>query len=587
MLHSDVGNMHATLQMICSHLELEKPRPLAIAPNHRTGGPDDEHEADGDVVQDEGEGEGEGDKDCEVSPPDSPSAVQAPIDTFLDIAKLSSPNSASSPVSLRVRRPRSVKHDLVSKGVVCATVAERLIDRYFSRLDHYLYGIAGERQELSQMQATSPVLLAAICTVSALHEPDGQKLYEACNNEFRLLVTRSTFEKRDVDYVRALCISSFWLADASRILSSDAIRRAADMRLHRSFDTALQGASQGASGGGGVPRGVQTVAADQGESAAAADRVRLWYLLFVCDQHLSILHNRDSLLRSDKDIAIGWESFLHRAETTESDVRILSQVSLLLIMAQARDVLGSDNESQLPPSMSNQIQGYSRQLDRWFSKFSALFVTNAYIGDFPQRGLQLHYQFGKLYLGNQVFKKLHGQLIHPQLLSAATMAHDAAVAIFEMILAEKELQESLVGMPHYFHIMIAFAGHLLLEISKNYHKQLSINTSDDFRVIDAVLTLFRNTRCIRPHPIWRMAAGLSQKLLDCAAAPGMPQIPTPAVTSIQGVHHHDAAAEVAPSAFAMQAQPTQQQMPADFLLTDFGDFTFPELASSFMMDNTL
>jgi hypothetical protein len=35
----------------------------------------------------------------------------------------------------------------------------------------------------------------------------------ACNREFRSLVAKSTFEKRDVDHIRALCITSFWLAD--------------------------------------------------------------------------------------------------------------------------------------------------------------------------------------------------------------------------------------------------------------------------------------------------------------------------------------------------------------------------------------
>ena len=399
-------------------------------------------------------------------------------------------------------------------------------------------------------------------------------MYEACNREFRSLVAKSTFEKRDVDHIRALCISSFWLADASRIFCSDAIRRAADIRLHRSFDALFE--DRTGSGSGPMP---SVTSPSMQNLSAATDRVRLWYLLFVCDQHLSILHNRDSLLRSDKGIAVGWELYLHRAETTESDVRILSQVSLLLIMGQVRDVLGSDNQTPLPPALAGQILNYSRQLDKWYTKFSALFVTNAFIGDFPKRGLQLHYQFGKLYLGHQVFKGLRGRPIPPHFLSAATMAHDTAVSIFEMILSEPELQEGLVGMPHYFHVMIAFAGHLLLQICQNYYEQLAIKIQDDFQLINSALNLFRNTQCIPQHPIWRMTPGLNRKLHDCAASIG---VPVPSAVPVGGLSTQHAIPDQ--EALYYPPVPTAEaSQPIDELLfTDFGEFNFPDLTSNFM-----
>ncbi|KAF7590661.1 hypothetical protein BBP40_002553 [Aspergillus hancockii] len=202
------------------------------------------------------------------------------------------------------------------------------------------------------------------------------------------------FEKRDVEYVRALCIASFWLADASRIFSSDAIRRAADMRLHRSFDSLI---------GSRAPEIIFAfVAGSYSRGGPSATMVR--------------------------------------------------------------DVLGSDNETQLPPALTHHITNYSRQLDKWFTKFSALFITNAYIGDFPRKGLELHYQFDVQWPVRQSYPDAFP--------NRRNMAHEAAVTIFEMILNESQLKEGLVGMPHYFHIMIAFAGHLLLEICNNHHEQL-------------------------------------------------------------------------------------------------------------------
>jgi hypothetical protein len=313
------------------------------------------------------------------------------------------------------------------------TVAESLLERYFSRLDHYLYGIAVGQDDIEKLRFQSPVLFAAICTVSAIHDTHDSQLYETCNRELRQLVSRSMFEKRDANYIRALCVSSFWLPDASRILSSDAIRRAADIRLHRIDES---------------PAALDNQTGIAGAPLKMTDRLRLWYLLFICDQHLSILHNRDALLRGDKAVTADWESYIHHPETTQDDIRILSQVSLLLIMSEIRDTLGSEYDSQMPQVLFGQITNYSRQLDRWFSKFSALFQPNPQIAEFPRKGLELHYQFSKLYLGHHVFRNLQGQPIPSHSLTAAIMAHDAAVTIFDMILTDATRQGILVGVPH-------------------------------------------------------------------------------------------------------------------------------------------
>lgn len=569
LIQDDVKNIHDTLSTICQHLELDNPKPLTCT--NATGNAVNEN---GTTAESHGHEDSNKEDDCEVSPPQSPSAVQAPIDTFLDIAKLGSPRSGEH----HHHHKRDAREDLVSKGIITMEVAERLVANYFSRLDHYLYGIGGPPQDASKLRTTSPVLFAAICAVSALHDPQDHRTYVACNREFRSLVSRSLFEKKDIEYIRALCIGSFWLTDASRIFSSDAIRRAGDMRLHRSFEHLL---------------GLRSITSVPSPSSAAApselsDRVRLWYLLFVCDQHLSILHNRDPLLRGDNQIAVSWESYLHRAEATESDVRILSQVSLLLIMGQVRDVLGSDTETQLPQALSSQILGFSRQLDRWFSKFSSLFVTNAHIGDFPTRGLQLHYQFGKLYLGHQVFKGLHGKPIPTHLLRAAGMAHEAATATFEMILNEPELQQGLVGMPHYFHIMIAFAGHFLLEVCRNYREQLAFRLEEEFSLINRVLTLFRNTPCIPQHPLSRMTGGLTRKMLDCAADLGVQHVigkqPDAQFPFTYGVPPADASV---PGMQLLGQTPLQVvgdvsvQPPEELFLPDLGEFAFPDLTSNF------
>ncbi|KAI9043565.1 Zn(II)2Cys6 transcription factor [Aspergillus affinis] len=533
LLQADIHNRHATLNAVCQYINVPSPKPLI-------SGADSSVERENDnTASDE--------KDYpslsgyEISPPPAtPSAVDAPIDTYLDITKLGSPGSSANG-SLEASRPRqTMLNDFISKKVLNVTVAENLVNRYLTRLDPYLYGICREYRSLQHLQSKSPPLLAAICTVSALHDPQGQSIYESCNREFRRLVSRFLFEKHDLEYVLALYISSFWLSDASRILSSDAVRRVAGMRLHRSFEHVS----------------VTSDSSSPSHAPTAIEhryRVRLWYLIFINDHHLSVLHNRDPLLPNDKNIAMHWETFLHHDQVTDSE------------------------ETRVPPTLANQIIYYSRRLDKWFTKFSVLFKPYHHIGDFPRCGLQLHYQFGKLYLGHQVFKGLDGQPIPPSFVAAACMAHDAAVAIFEMVLQEEQqLQQSLVGMPHYFHIMVAFAGHFLLEVTKTYALQLSIIPDRVFSLIRRVLDLFRSMPCLAQHPICRMTPGLNRKLPDCIKSLHPMQSGQDTVSSLDYEPRLTGIQPQQQQPFSFQTESLVTAVD-NFLLTDFGDGSFSEL----------
>ena len=353
LLQVDVKSMHTTLTKVCQQLNIQPPQSL-VSLNDQDHDPSTERREHSDT-------ERELDADaCELSPPDSPSAVHAPINTFLE---LGSPTSADTPSTFRHKRQAiSAQQDLVSKGIIPLKTAETLVERYFSRLDHYLYGIANHYKDVSGLRQASPFLFAAICTVAALHDPKDQRIYEACNREYRRLVSRSMFEKRDVEYLRALCIGSFWLADASRILSSDAVRRAADARLHRHFYQIISPQTTGTS-----PSDSQLSQVD------FRDRIKLWYLLFVCDQHLSILHNRDGLLRHEREPLVGWDMYMNSAGCTDYDVRIMSQVGLLLMMSQMREAFGSEQPEQVPRSLAVQLNHFSKQLNEWHKKFSVMF----------------------------------------------------------------------------------------------------------------------------------------------------------------------------------------------------------------------
>lgn len=246
---------------------------------------------------------------------------------------------------------------MITKGLISPDTAGTLVHRYLTTLDPFLYGIASHLKDLDSVRKASPTLLAAICAVAALHKVEDKDVFEICNKEYRHLVASSLFEKRNLEYLRALCIGSFWLLNASRILSSDAVRRAADVRLHRHFY-----------------RLTDTTSAKTSEQQfEVRDRVRLWYLLFICDQHLSILHNRDCLTRQEQDIIEQRDNFLVGDNVARQDVRIISQVSLLRVMGQIRDVFGAETTTPLPKAMAVQLTHFLRELDQWYAQFLPLF----------------------------------------------------------------------------------------------------------------------------------------------------------------------------------------------------------------------
>lgn len=342
-MRKDLHNHNEALGRICQHLGIDPPPGLAssleaTSSNQSPAKPEDEVEAEDEEL-------------CELSPPASPSALQAPINTFLESAQSETSPNGTSPRLLRRKTLEQV--DLITRGLITTETAEVLVQRYLTKLDPFLYGIASRYKDLESVRAASPTLLSAMCAVSALHSTDDREAFDICNKEYRQLIHSSMFEKRDLEFVRALCIGSFWLLNASRILSSDAIRRAADVRLHRQSSRLRQ----------------VTPTASPEQVAEIRDRVRLWYLLFVGDQHLSILHNRESLTRPEQDIIERSNVFLEGPAVVHADIRIMSQVSLLHIMSQIRDAFHSDVNRPLPKSMAVQFSHFQREIDDWHASF--------------------------------------------------------------------------------------------------------------------------------------------------------------------------------------------------------------------------
>lgn len=192
----------------------------------------------------------------------------------------------------------------------------------------------------------------------------------------------------------------------------------------------------------------------------------------------------------------------------------------------------------------------------------------------------MHAHYARLYLSHYVFQGLGGNPIPLHFLPAAMASRKAAHNIFSLLLENAAFRDNIVGMPHYFHIMISFAGHFLLELAMKYREQLGINTQDDLSRVAAMVALYARTTVVPQHPIARVPVGMTRKLKECATSLGMESILTGSPfqnTNLNSLMTEfgslgDVDGDGAGTMFATVDMQTVNGLPDDFLWGDFMDF---------------
>lgn len=283
------------------------------------------------------------------------------------------PGSVVSPIAIPGSGETDrAQQDIISRGIVTVQQAQRFLDIYQNRLDHFLYRIIGDRKHLDEVRAASPILLAAICTVGSLHlnTPDFDRLYQ----EFVAIAAAQTFSRRNnVDDIRGLCVAAFWLSDVSWSCIGTAVRIATEIQLHRSIFKALDG--------------------DRNHYL----RTRLWYLVYVCDHHFSVAYGRPPMTRQCDAIRASLR-FLDTEHAVEDDARLISQVQFWSVGGEIYETFGVDVDKPLDRTMIQHLSRFSNDLDRVRDTWYTRFKENRYVGNYPRKGVALHCHFAKLYV---------------------------------------------------------------------------------------------------------------------------------------------------------------------------------------------
>ena len=458
----DIGNIYSSLEKVLQSMALPPLPPARVTSEEsmffNQDDQDNEHE--------------DNDHSYDNSPKVSPlneNLSHVPIESLYQITGMRALRAHEPGPEEQERICKQLRDtDFISRGLVSVEDAEYLAFFYLNRLDPYVWSLSGAYNDLESFRRKSPTLTACVLTVGALHDTTKAHLYTICLKEYQRLVANAMFERRiDMEYLRALVIGSYWLSEIAFTLSGYAIRRASEFYLSQCYDQIVDAIK--------YPHKYEIQQLEK-----AMDGLRLLYLLYICDHHLSILYGRPSIMRDNERCITGWEAYLASSLATDSDKRIASQVSLVFVMNQIRESFGpEETASTLPASAAAKIASFERDLANWQSRHS-YHNPHKLIGDWPSKGVCIHHLFSKLYLDAYVFRGLSeaNPIIPPHFLDTASAAVAAATTIVSSLLEKETLQKGLAGVPHYFHGMVAFACMFLLRVATKHSAQLFPNTSD-------------------------------------------------------------------------------------------------------------
>jgi len=481
---SDLDIIHSAMQTVLGKLALPPLPPLRTnASDHIVASPQIE------ILEREDAGPSY-DNSPRISPRENV-VPHIPIESLYQITRLRSlrsDNAAEEPAASNAVALGDINPDFISKGIISVQDAERLVGIYINRIDHFMYAIIGRHyRDLNTLRRKSPILTACLCTVGALHDPMSNHLYGVCKREFQQLMAASMFDCRiDKDHLRAMCVGAYWLHDVSWTLSGYAIRRATEVNLSHNYHHVLSNGNED-----------------------AMDCMRIWYILYICDHHLSILYGRPSIVREDTAI-LGWESLLKHPGCTEADKRMFSRMALLIIASSVRELFGTGTGEPLPQTFAPQLTNFSRKIDQWMGFWTTeLLKQHQFLGEFPTKGVILHHHLAKLHLHSHVFRGLKGAPVPSHFRDSAVAAVSAATSTIEAVLTDNDIRESLVGIPHYLHSMIAFACVFLLKISSQYSGQYIEDAFVQDLTMKAVHQ-FRSAVVGKWHLVHLMADGLEK-----------------------------------------------------------------------------
>lgn len=214
-------------------------------------------------------------------------------------------------------------------------------------------------------------------------------------------------------------------------------------------------------------------------------KTRLYYHVYVCDHHTSVLYGRPPMSHENASITSAMK-FIETENIVADDVRLISQVKIWSVYSDIFNCFGTETGKPISSPQLPQLRRFSIALDTWHADWRERFGPNEKVGNYPAKGVGLHFNFAKLYLCSHAFRglsKLPSQALVPELEEIANTAVMCATSILSALTADEEVQRLLNGLPLCFDMMITFAAVFLLKVVTKYPKTIWMDKS---RILDMV-----------------------------------------------------------------------------------------------------
>lgn len=249
-------------------------------------------------------------------------------------------------------------------------------------------------------------------------------------------------------------------------------------------------------------------------SSEHLESARLWYLLYVCDHHFSIAYGRPPVIHENSTI-LNHVKFLHLPSATQADQRLHSQVAVFIILTDMYNTFGPDIEDHLTEDELVQVRHFNLRLDQWRSDWQQRLAPNPYIGNYPSKGVSLHYHFAKLQLNSLSLRglKQDHENFSTDRREFASIATSSAVMILRMTLEEPDIKGAIVGVPLYLHTMITYATVFLLKVQQKWSgAQIGIDLIQIQDLVSRIINLLQGAEASQRHLTYHIAKGLGKML---------------------------------------------------------------------------
>jgi hypothetical protein len=218
--------------------------------------------------------------------------------------------------------------------------------------------------------------------------------------------------------------------------------------------------------------------------------------------------------------------FLKTENATEDDARLVSQVEIWAIASQVLGTFGFGVEMPVPVESVPKLRRFIIAFDTWRADWNEKFGRHPQVGDYPRKGVGLHFNFAKLYLCSHAFRgaKLATEMppadapspheLSSELEEIATIAVFSAKSILRTIINDPEIQSHLNGLPLYFDTMIAFAVVFLLKVATKYCTTIRVDSAEILHLVGEVDRVLKSSTAImhRQHLLVVIADGVGKLL---------------------------------------------------------------------------